>query len=444
MINIAIIGTGYVGSVTGACLADFGNKVICVDNDPKKINSYNQGIIPIFEPGLDDVIKRSIHSGCLEFSTNISEAVKSSKVVFIAVGTPSLEDGNVNLSYVKSVSEIIASSMEHYTIIVNKSTVPIGTAKMVKSWIREKLNSLNKTVSFDVVSNPEFLREGNAIYDFTHPDRVVLGSDSPNALGVMKDVYHALYLNEIPFIETNQETAEIIKYASNAFLATKIAFINEIANLCEKTGANVQDVARAMGLDGRIGSKFLHPGPGYGGSCFPKDAHAIAKTAENFGEPLTIVETVIAANEKQKIRQAEKIEIAMGGKDSLNQKIISILGLSFKPKTDDIRESPSITIIKELVSKGAKVRVYDPAAMNNSKGQLECIKDSVYYAIDEYDTLTGSSALVILTEWNQFSTLDLCRIYNSLKNSPYFFDLRNIYKREEVEAAGLKYYGTGK
>ena len=444
MINITVIGTGYVGSVTGACLADFGNQVICVDTNKQKIESFQNGNIPIFEPGLDTIVKRNTLSGRLVFSTNFSEAIKASKVVFIAVGTPSLEDGSADLSYVEAVSNEIASCMEQYTIIVNKSTVPIGTAKKVSLWIQNKLKKLNKNISFNVVSNPEFLREGSAVYDFTHPDRVVLGCNNAKAISVMKEVYRALYLIETPFIETNCETAEMIKYASNAFLATKITFINEIANLCEKTGANVQDVAKAMGRDGRIGSKFLHPGPGYGGSCFPKDTRALAKTARDFGEPTTLIESVILANECQKKRQADKIEKIIGGKNSLNGKTISVLGLSFKSNTDDIREAPSITLIEGLIEKGANIRVYDPAAMQESKKQFVHIKNSIYYAADEYDTLIDSIALVIITEWNQFRTLDLEKISKALEKSPYFFDLRNIYKREEVESWGLKYFGTGK
>ena len=444
MIKIAVIGTGYVGSVTGACLADFGNKVICVDSNSEKIEAFEKGNIPIFEPGLDAVISRNIRSGRLSFTTDIAGAIRSSIVVIIAVGTPPLDDGNADLGFVESVSYKIAEFMEQYTVIANKSTVPVGTAKKVSSWIKDGLINFKKDIPFDVVSNPEFLREGSAVYDFTHPDRVVLGGNSQKALDIMKKVYNSLYLNETPFIETNAETAEIIKYASNAFLATKITFINEIANLCEKTGANVQDVARGMGRDGRIGSKFLHPGPGFGGSCFPKDTRALAKTARDYGEPISIVESVITANEHQKKRQVDKIERILGGSGSLLNKTISILGLAFKNNTDDMREAPSIVICEGLVSKGAKLRVYDPAAMKDAKLWLAHIKDSIYFACDEYDTLSNSIALVIITEWNQFRTLDLSRISEYLGSSPYFFDLRNIYKREDVEATGLKYFGTGK
>ena len=444
MANIAVIGTGYVGSVSGACLADFGNFVSCVDNNPEKIESLKKGIITIYEPGLDALVLRNIQAGRLSFTTDSASAIKANKVVFIAVGTPPAEDGSADLAYVEAVAREIGKAMEAYTVVVNKSTVPVGTAKLVEKWIQEELEKRKIRIQFDVVSNPEFLREGSAIYDFTHPDRVVIGSSSERARNIMKDVYRALYLNETPYIETNQESAEMIKYASNAFLAVKITFINEIANLCEKTGANVQDVAKAMGRDGRIGSKFLHPGPGYGGSCFPKDTRALARTGRDKDEALTIIEAAISANERQKKRQAEKIESVMGGKGSLKGKTIALLGMSFKNNTDDMREAPSLTICEGLAAKGAKLRVYDPAAMKEAKWRFTHIKDSVYFAGDEYDTLAGASAIVIVTEWNQFRTLDLARISENLGISPYFFDLRNIYKREDVEAAGLKYFGTGK
>ena len=444
MINITIIGTGYVGSVTGACLADFGNKVICIDNNKEKIAAFQKGIIPIYEPGLAEVVARNINSGRLSFSTDLESAVKTSKVVFIAVGTPPKEDGSADLCYVEEVARQIASAMEQYTIVVNKSTVPIGSVKKITSLIMNEFEKIGKNIPFDVLSNPEFLREGTAVYDFTHPDRVVLGSKSDKALEIMKNVYRPLYINETPFIETSAETAEMIKYASNAFLATKITFINEIANLCEKTGANVQDVARAMGKDGRIGNKFLHPGPGYGGSCFPKDTRALAKTGRYYGETLTLVESVICANENQKKRQAERIESAFGGVNSLKDKTIAVLGLSYKSNTNDMREAPSITLCKYLASKGAKLRVYDPAAMDEAKNIFSSIKESLFYAADEYDAISGSQALVILTEWHQFRNMDLSRIKHSMKENPCFFDLRNIYKRKDVEEVGFKYFGVGK
>jgi UDPglucose 6-dehydrogenase len=443
MTNIAVIGTGYVGSVSGACLADFGNQVTCVDNNAEKIESFKKGIVPIYEPGLDDVIKRNVHAGRLRFSEDIPRAVKENSVVFIAVGTPPAEDGSADLSYVETAAREIGRSMTAYTVVVDKSTVPIGTGQKVKGWIGEELKKRDAAVAFDVVSNPEFLREGSAVFDFTHPDRVVIGSESEQARNIMKDVYRSLYLNETPYIETNLESAEMIKYASNAFLAVKITFINEIANLCEKVGADVQDVAKAMGRDGRIGSKFLHPGPGYGGSCFPKDTRAIVSIGRSRGSPLSIVETTIEANERQKYKMADKIEAGLGGPGSLSGKTVAILGLAFKANTDDMRESPSITICEELVKRGALLRVWDPEAMKEAAWRMESIRDSLYFAKDEYDAASGSSAIAIVTPWNQFRSLNLQKI-KSLLLIPCFFDLRNIYKREEAENAGLRYYAVGK
>ncbi|GHV69959.1 UDP-glucose 6-dehydrogenase [Spirochaetia bacterium] len=443
MANITVIGTGYVGSVSGACLADFGNHVICVDNNAEKIEALKKGIIPIYEPGLGAVVERNIHSGRLSFTTDTAGALEKSNVVFIAVGTPPADDGSADLSYVEAVARQIGSLIDKYTVVVDKSTVPIGTGRKVGQWIREELEKRNQKTAFDVVSNPEFLREGSAVYDFTHPDRIVIGSESEKARDIMKEVYRSLYLNETPYIETNLESAEMIKYASNAFLAVKITFINEIANLCEKTGANVTDVSRAMGRDGRIGSKFLHPGPGYGGSCFPKDTNALAKIGRDYGEIQNIVETTIATNEKQKIRAAKKIENALGGPGSLKGKTIAILGLAFKPNTDDMRESPAISICEYLAQGGAKLRLYDPAAMKEAAWRLVPIKDSVFYAADEYDAMKNASALIIITEWNQFRNIDLAAVKNTLAE-PNFFDLRNIYKQEEAEAAGLRYFGIGR
>ena len=443
MTNIAVIGTGYVGSVSGACLADFGNKVTCVDNNPEKIESFKKGIVPIYESSLDNVIERNVRAGRLDFSTDLAGTVKKSDVVFIAVGTPPQDDGSADLSYVEAVAREIGRAIEQYTVIVDKSTVPVGTGKKVIAWIEDELKKRGTAIPFDVVSNPEFLREGSAVYDFTHPDRVVIGSDSQKAREIMKNVYRSLYLIETPFVETNLESAEMIKYASNAFLAVKITFINEIANLCEKVGADVKDVSNAMGRDGRIGSKFLHPGPGYGGSCFPKDTRALAKTGRDAGSPLTIVEQAIEANEYQKHVQSVKIENAMGGKGSLKDKIISILGLSFKPNTDDMRESAAITIIQDLSEKGTALRVYDPAAIKEAQWRLSDTKTPVYFATDEYDALNGSDALVIVTEWNQFRNLNL-EMLKKIMRQPYFFDLRNIYSRHDAEAAGFKYFCTGR
>jgi UDPglucose 6-dehydrogenase len=441
--NIAIIGTGYVGLVSGACLADFGNQVICVDTNTEKIAGLKRGIIPIYETGLDAVVERNVRAGRLHFSTSLREAVEHSNVVFIAVGTPPADDGSADLRYVEEVSREIGQAVTAYTVIVDKSTVPVGTARMVKRWVGEEIKRRGKAVPFDVVSNPEFLREGTAVYDFTHPDRVVIGCESDKARNIMKDVYRSLYLTETPYIETNAESAEMIKYASNAFLAVKITFINEIANLCEKAGGNVQDVAKAMGRDGRIGAKFLHPGPGYGGSCFPKDTRALAKIGRDHGEPITLVEATIEANERQKIRQVRKIETALGGPGSLDSKTIAVLGLTFKPNTDDMRESPAITICEGLAEKGARLRAWDPAAMKEAAWRLASLKKALYFAEDEYDAVRGSDALVLITEWNQFRNLDLKRV-KDLLTLPYFFDLRNIYKREEAEEAGLRYFGVGK
>jgi len=439
MAKIAVIGTGYVGSVSGACLADFGNHVICVDNNTEKIEALKKGITPIFEPGLDDVIARNSNYGRLKFTTDIASALKESSVVFIAVGTPPAGDGSADLVYVEQAARQIGKLIDKYTVVVNKSTVPVGTGRKVYKWVKEEIDKRKINVEFDVVSNPEFLREGSAVYDFTHPDRVVIGSESKRARGIMKEVYRSLFLSETPFVETNLESAEMIKYASNAFLAVKITFINEIANLCEKTGADIRAVSKAMGKDGRIGAKFLHPGPGYGGSCFPKDTRALAKTGRDHGEIQHIVEAAIETNEKQKLRAAKKIENVLV---SLKEKTICILGLAFKPNTDDMRESPAISICEYLANRGAALRVFDPAAMKEALWRLEAIKDSVYFANDEYDAMKGTHALVIATEWNQFRNIDLDKA-KELLTSYNFFDLRNIYKTEEVTAAGFSYFGIG-
>jgi UDPglucose 6-dehydrogenase len=410
-----------------------------VDNNAEKIESLKKGVIPIFEPGLDAVIERNTRCGRLSFTTDLVSALKESNVVFIAVGTPPSDDGSADLVFVEEAARQIGALIDKYTVIVDKSTVPVGTGRKVTQWVGEELKKRAAQIEFDVVSNPEFLREGSAVYDFTHPDRVVIGSESERARGIMKEVYRSLYLNETPYIETNLESAEMIKYASNAFLAVKITFINEIANLCEKTGANVRDVARAMGKDGRIGAKFLHPGPGYGGSCFPKDTRALAKIGRDHGEIQGIVETTINANERQKLRATKKIETALG---SIDGKTLCILGLAFKPNTDDMRESPAISICEYLAARGANLRLFDPAAMKEAQWRLSSIKDSVYLAKDEYDAIQGSHALIIATEWNQFRNIDLSRV-KELLLSPFFFDLRNIYKPEEVSSSGLCYFGIG-
>ena len=446
MATITVAGTGYVGLVSGACLADFGNTVICVDNNASKIETLRKGGIPIYEPGLDDVVLRNVASGRLSFCTDIADAVRKSDVVFIAVGTPPADDGSADLKFVEAVAREIARAMNGYKVVVDKSTVPVGTGRRVKGWISEELAKRGAEAAgmrFDVVSNPEFLREGSAVQDFTHPDRVVIGAESEKARALMKDVYRALYVNETPYIETNIETAEMIKYASNSFLAVKITFINEVANLCEKVGANVQDVAKAMGRDGRIGAKFLHPGPGYGGSCFPKDTQAMARIGRENGETLSIVETTIEANERQKLRMVEKIEAGLGGAGSLKGKKIAMLGLAFKPNTDDMREAPALTVIEKLVERGATVVACDPAAVKEAMWRLESVKDSVAYVGDEYDALSGADALVLMTEWNQYRNLDLDRV-KGLLAKPVFFDLRNVYRREDVEAKGFIYHAVGK
>lgn len=439
MNKIAVIGTGYVGLVTGACLSDFGLHVTCVDNDEEKINKLLQGIIPIYEPGLEPIVERNVYYKRLKFTTDIKAAVEECEVLFIAVGTPPAEDGSADLRYVEAVAREIAKHMNGYKVIVDKSTVPVGTGQRVKGWIKEELVKRGVDYDFDVVSNPEFLREGSAVYDFSHPDRVVIGAESSRAIEVMKQVYRVLYLNETPFVETNIETAEMIKYAANAFLAMKITFINEIANLCEKVNANVQDVAKAMGKDGRISPKFLHPGPGYGGSCFPKDTLALVEIGRQYGSPVTLIEKTVEANEYQKRLMAQKIEAILG---NLEGKQLAILGLAFKPNTDDMREAPAITILNELAKKGATFKVYDPIAMKEAKWRLANIADKITYCENEYETMLGSDALVIITEWNQFRNLDLTRVKKLLKQ-PYFFDLRNIYRKDAMEKQGFKYVGVG-
>jgi len=436
--NITIFGTGYVGLVTGACLADFGFNVSCYDIDESKISSLNRQIIPFYEPGLKDFVQRNTYYKRLTFTSDPKMAVESSKIIFIAVGTPPREDGSCDMQFVNQAAETIGRYTNGYRVIVNKSTVPVGTGQNVKEIVREALKNRNMDFTIDVVSNPEFLREGSAIEDFLRPDRVVIGTDSHKAITLMKDIYRVLYLNETPFVICNTETAEMIKYASNAFLATKIAFINEIANLCEKIGANVQHIAHAMGLDGRISPKFLNAGPGYGGSCFPKDTQALAAIGRIYDSRLSLIESVIDANQMQRRKMAEKIEQDMGG---LEKKTIAILGLSFKPNTDDIREAPSLTIIKELVGKGASVRTFDPVAMENAKQELKDL-ENITYCENEYDAIGGSHAVVIITEWNQFRSLDLTKV-SKLLLEPFFFDLRNIYTREIVEQTGLRYSGVG-
>ena len=446
MASIAIIGTGYVGLVSGACLADFGNNVTCIDIDKKKIENLNKGIIPIYEPGLADIVVRNTAVKRLQFTNSYSDAIAENEVIFIAVGTPPLEDGSADLSYVENAARSIGKTITSYKVIVNKSTVPIGTAKKVKFWLEEEItkriksgNLSNDEAGFDVVSNPEFLREGAAVEDFTHPDRIIIGAETEQAKSIMKNVYRSLYINETPYIETNFESAEMIKYAANAYLAVKISFINEIANLGEKTGANILDVAKAMGYDDRIGAKYLHAGAGYGGSCFPKDTRALLKTAKDSQSPLAIIEAAVYANDKQKTNMVEKIETALYPIDG---KTIALLGLSFKPNTDDMREAPSLTIINSLVKKGVHVNASDPVALNEAKSLLTGKEALLTLFEDEYSAMKGADALVIITEWNQYRNLDFNRVKNLLK-SPVIFDLRNIYKRNDIEKKGFTYYGVG-
>jgi len=431
--NICVIGTGYVGLVTGACLAEFGMNLICVDNDLRKIDLLQQGKVTIFEPGLENLVVKGMREGRLRFSTSIEEGVHSSLVIFIAVGTPMKEDGSADLQYVEEVAKEISRWMDGYKVVVMKSTAPVGTARWLKALIQKHQI---QSIPFDLVSNPEFLREGSAIEDFMRPDRVVIGAESDQAMAIMKDIYSALYLIETPFILTSLESAEMIKYATNAFLATKVTFINEIANLCEKVGADVHHVAKAMGLDGRIGKKFLHPGPGYGGSCFPKDTRALSRVARERGCALKIVDSVIEANEYQRQRMVHKIEEMVG---DLKGKRIGVLGLSFKPNTNDIRESSSIAIIEGLLKLGAKVKAFDPAAMEEAKAVLP----EVEYGRDPYEVASGADALVLVTEWNQFRRLDLHRIQSLLKE-PIFIDLRNVYEPDHMKQLGFRYCGVGR
>ncbi len=439
MYKIGIIGTGYVGLVTGSCLADFGLNVSCFDTDTNKINALNEGIIPIYEPQLDMIVQRNKATGRLRFIGDISELVSDSEVIFIAVGTPQASDGSADLSYVQSAARNVAKHIDSDKIIVSKSTVPIGTAKKIESWMLEELAKRDVSYRIDVIANPEFLREGSAVYDFMHPDRVVLGYTNPEALAIMKGVYRVLYLNETPFIETDYETAETIKYASNAFLALKITYINQIANLCEAVGANVLDVAKAMGKDGRIGSKFLHPGPGFGGSCFPKDTNALAQIGRKYGSPVSLIEETIKINEAQKKRMVAKIVRSMG---DVNGKTFAVLGLAFKPNTDDMRDAPSVTILNELFDNGASFRVFDPAASGYAADCFSHMSNKILFCNGEYETLENSDALLILTEWNQFRNLDLWKIKTTMRGE-HFFDFRNIYRRKDVENTGLRYIGVG-
>jgi UDPglucose 6-dehydrogenase len=431
-VNISVVGTGYVGLVTGAGLADFGNEVICVDIDANKITALQQGKIPIYEPGLDVIVARNSAEGRLRFSTDLADAVRQSQAIFIAVGTPPLPDGSPDMRYVREVAEQIVQHMDGTKIIVTKSTVPIGTGQMIEQ-IAAQSGAKHKVM---VVSNPEFLREGSAIEDFMRPDRVVIGVSDDEAAALMKEIYAPLHTLEVPFVVTSVESAELIKYAANGFLATKISFINEVAILCERVGADVQDVARGIGLDQRIGPKFLQAGPGFGGSCFPKDTSAVADIARKYGYEFRIIEAVMDVNQRVKERMVDKIAEAVG---DLSGTTIAFLGLAFKPETDDMRDSPSIPIINGVMSRGASVRAYDPEAMDRARE----VFDGITFCTDAYQAAEGADALVIVTEWNEFRALNLQKIKSLLKQ-PLLIDLRNIYDPKRVEKEGFSYTSVGR
>jgi UDPglucose 6-dehydrogenase len=432
--RIAMIGTGYVGLVSGACFSEFGNDVVCVDKDAVKISCLDRGEIPIFEPGLEDLVAKNVRAGRLTFTTDLTSAVRGADAVFIAVGTPTRRgEGHADLSYVYGAAKEIARALDGYTVIITKSTVPVGTGREVAQVIREA----RPDVDFDVCSNPEFLREGAAIADFMRPDRVVIGSESERAREIMRAIYRPLYLIETPIVFTSLQTSELIKYAANSFLATKITFINEIADLCEQVGADIHDVSRGIGLDGRIGRKFLHPGPGYGGSCFPKDTMALVKTARDYNAPLRIVETVVDINDVRKRQMADKVVQACGG--SVDGKTVAALGLTFKPNTDDMRNSPSLEILPALQAAGARIKAYDPEGMKEAQQMLPGVEmcDNAYAPLD------GADAVVLITEWNEFRALDLERVKGLLKQ-PVMVDLRNVYNPDEMADAGFSYVCVGR
>jgi len=433
--NIAVVGTGYVGLVTGACFSEFGNHVVCVDNDAEKIATLKRGEMPIYEPGLDALVERNVKAGRLMFTTDLTGAVERALVVFIAVGTPQGNDGRADLSFVHEVARAVAESLNAYKVVVTKSTVPAGTGTTIREIIGKNLKEPH---AFSVASNPEFLREGSAIEDFLRPNRVVIGCEDETAAAIMKDLYRPLYLIETPVVVTDVVTAEVTKYASNAFLATKISFINEMADLCEKVGADVHDVARGMGLDQRIGRKFLHPGPGYGGSCFPKDTRAILELARDHDVPLKIVSAVIDVNAGRIATSLAKIKAALGG--SFTGKTVGLLGLTFKPNTDDLRESPAMAILDGLVGQGAKVQAYDPIAMPIAS---QTARENVRYCDDEYQAVTGADALVVATEWNQFRALDVERVRGVMK-AAVIVDLRNVYEPDAMRAKGFAYSCVGR
>ena len=433
--NVVMIGSGYVGLVSGACFAEFGADVTCIDVDKNKIEQLNAGKIPIYEPGLDDLVERNVAAGRLTFTTEYSPAIENADLVFIAVGTPTRRgDGHADLVYVYEAARQIARHLSGYTVIVDKSTVPVGTARQVARIVREE----NPEADFDVASNPEFLREGAAISDFIRPDRVVLGVESERAEKLLRELYRPLNLIEAPIHVTNLESAELVKYASNAFLATKISFINEIANLCEHVGADVNAVAKGMGLDGRVGKKFLHAGPGYGGSCFPKDTTALLRIAQEHGASCRIVEATVEVNAAQKARMVKKIREALGGSEA--GKTVAVLGLTFKPETDDMRDAPSLAIIPNLIDKGATIRAHDPQGVEESRRLLP---DGITYCDDIYETVAGADAIVLMTEWNEYRGLDFPRIRESV-NGQIFVDLRNVYEPDVIAGHGFEYHGVGR
>jgi UDPglucose 6-dehydrogenase len=431
--KIAVIGSGYVGLVSGACFSEFGHEVVCIDADAGKIDRLRAGQMPIYEPGLDDLVERNAKAKRLTFSTDIG-AVAGAQAVFIAVGTPSRRgDGHADMTYVHTAAKQIAERLTDYTVIVTKSTVPVGTGRAVAKIVKEA----NPKAEFDIASNPEFLREGAAINDFMRPDRVVIGADTDRAREVMRQIYRPLFLIDTPIVFTKLETAELIKYSANAFLAMKITFINQVSDLCEKVGADVHDVARGIGLDGRIGGKFLHPSPGFGGSCFPKDTRALIQTARDAGAPLSLIEATLDFNEARKEKMAARIIEALGG--DAKGKTVAVLGLTFKPNTDDMRESASLSILPALQAKGAKIKTHDPEGMHEAKKLMP----DLAYCDDPYEAISGADALVILTEWNSYRSLDLDRVKSLLK-APVFVDLRNIYRPAEMTAAGFRYSSLGR
>ena len=437
--RIGVVGTGYVGLVQGVIMAEFGLNVICMDVSEEKINSLKNGVIPIYEPGLKELLEKNMKAERIEFTTDMKYTTENSDVIFIAVGTPPALDGSADLHFVLEVATNIGKYMNGYKVVVDKSTVPVGTGKLVRETIQKELNSRKLDYEFDIVSNPEFLREGKAVGDCLRPDRVVIGTESERAKEIMKKVYDVLFINETPFVFTNIETAEMIKYASNAFLAVKISFINEISLLAEKVGANTQEIAKAMGKDGRISPKFLHCGPGYGGSCFPKDTKAIVDIAKKYGEDMYVIKAAIDANEKQKRKMVEKIIDKMEGVEG---KHIAILGLSFKPDTDDMRDAPSLDIIRGLVEAGAKIQAYCPEGMKEARWRLEDCENSITYCADEYSVVNEADAVVLMTEWNQFRGMNLDKVKARMKGN-FYFDLRNVYTRNIHIREEFKYFPIG-